>query len=57
MKQFYYSVYQFMLKCPFCVLNILVVPALSTHFKVDGASRRVGGENDYVYYGSNCRIY
>ncbi len=31
--------------------------ALSAHFKVDGASRRVGGKNDYVYYASNKRIY
>ena len=30
--------------------------ALSAHFKVDGASRRVDGDNDYVYYASNSRM-
>ncbi len=32
-------------------------PALSAHFKVDGASRRVDGENDYIYYTVNSKIY
>ena len=31
-------------------------PALSANFKVDGALRRVGGENDYNFYASNGRI-
>ncbi len=29
---------------------------LSTLFNVDGAGRRVGGENDYIYYAGNRRI-
>ena len=35
----------------------LSVAALSALFKVDGALRRVGGENDYVYYAGNRRIH
>ena len=31
--------------------------ALSAHFKVDGASRRVDGENDYIYYTANNKMY
>ncbi len=30
--------------------------ALSAHFKVDGAPRRVGGKNHYVDYACNNRI-
>ncbi len=33
------------------------IPALSALFKVDGALRRVGGENDYIYYAGNHRIH
>ena len=31
--------------------------ALSALIKVDGALRRVGGENDYLYYAGNDRIH
>ena len=31
--------------------------ALSTLFKVDGALRRVGGENDYIYYAGKRGIH
>ncbi len=33
--------------------NLLPLKALSALFKVDGALRRVGGENDYIYYAGN----
>ncbi len=35
----------------------LANPALSALFKVDGALKRVGGENDYIYYAGNHRIH
>ena len=38
-------------------LTWVSITALSVHFKVDGALRRVGGKNDYVYYASNSKIY
>ncbi len=51
---------------PFCSLTstmpavlmfLLTSAALSAHFKVDCTLRRVGSENDYIYYASNSRIY
>ncbi len=39
----------FLFICPF-------FPALSALFKVDGALRRVGGENDYIYYAGKHGI-
>ena len=36
-----------------CRLNL----TLSALFKVDGALRRVGGENDYIYYAGKCGIH
>ena len=35
-------------------MNTRVLPL---HFKGDGTSRRVGGENDYLYCADNNRIY
>ena len=43
----------------FTVLTVFasVFALLSAHFKVDGASRRVDGENHYIYYTINSKIY
>ena len=35
----------------------MIATALSAHFKVDGASRRVDSENDYICYTANSKIY
>ncbi len=46
-------------KLPHCLhllVSILVLwwfPTLSALFKIDGALRRVGGENDYIYCAGN----
>ena len=38
-------------------MDLILVKKLSALFKVDGALRRVGGENDYIYYAGNHRIH
>ena len=40
-----------------CPVALAWKSALSALFKVDGALRRVGGENDYICYAGNCRIH